>query len=386
MKPKFLDGNRLTLLRSGGEYFPALEQAIQLAHYEIHLETYIYEDDKSGRRITEALCQAARRGVTVRVMVDGFGAQNMSKALIEELRVAGVRRLVFRPQISPWTLQRQRLRRLHRKIAVIDGRIGFVGGINLIDDLNTPGHIPPRFDYAVQIEGPLLWSLRETTVRLWKWIAWSNLRRSLDMHPPYDFDVTPKGRQRAALVIRDNVRHRADIENAYLDAIAEAKDEILIANAYFFPGRRFRHALIDAARRGVRVILLLQGRVEYMLLHYASRALYGTLLDAGVEIREYHKSFLHAKVAVIDGQWATVGSSNIDPFSLALAREANLVVEDHGFAMELRRSLHEAMEEGAVVVARQHWFSQPIWKRVPIWIAYGVARIAMGVIGYGNRV
>jgi cardiolipin synthase len=385
MKPKFLDGNRLTLLRSGGEYFPALERAIHLARYEIHIETYIYVDDASGRRITNALCQAARRGVTVRVMVDGFGAQDMPKALIAELHAAGVRRLVFRPQISPWTLQKQRLRRLHRKIAVIDGRVGFLGGINLIDDLNTPGHIPPRFDYAVQIEGPLLWSMREATVRLWKWIAWSNLRRSLDMHPSYDFDLSPKGRQRAALVIRDNVRHRADIENAYLEAIESAKDEIFIANAYFFPGRRFRHALTDAAQRGVRVVLLLQGRVEYMLLHYASRALYGTLLEAGVEIREYHKSFLHAKVAVIDGHWATVGSSNIDPFSLALAREANLVVEDHDFALELRRSLHEAMEEGAVVVARQHWFSQPIWKRVPIWIGYGLARFAMGVIGYGNR-
>jgi cardiolipin synthase len=197
--------------------------------------------------------------------------------------------------------------------------------------------------------------------------------------------VSPKGRQRAALVIRDNVRHRADIETAYLDAIEAAKDEIVIANAYFFPGRRLRHALIDAAQRGVRVILLLQGRVEYMLLHYASRALYGTLLEAGIEIREYHKSFLHAKVAVIDGHWATVGSSNIDPFSLALAREANIVVEDHDFAQQLRRSLHDVMEEGATVVASQHWFRQPIWKRVPIWIGYGIARLAMGVIGYADK-
>jgi cardiolipin synthase len=273
---------------------------------------------------------------------------------------------------------------MHRKLAVVDGRIGFVGGINIIDDLDTPGHVPPRYDYAVQVEGPLVAAMREAAARLWARIAWTNLRRSMRVRPSFPVDHSPRGTQRAALAVRDNFRHRDDIEDAYLEAIAQARDEIIIANAYFVPGRRFRRALTEAAGRGVHVILLLQGRVEYLLLHYASRALYGMLLDAGVEIREYHRSFLHAKVAVIDGHWATVGSSNIDPFSLLLAREANLVAEDRGFAAELRRSLHESMEAGALAVERRRWARQPLWRRVPIWLGYGVARFLMGVVGYGR--
>ena len=171
----------------------------------------------------------------------------------------------------------------------------------------------------------------------------------------------------------------------YLEAIASAREEIIIANAYFLPGIRFRRALGNAAGRGVRVVLLLQGRVEYMLMHYASRALYGTLLDAGVEIHEYHKSFMHAKVAVIDGSWATVGSSNIDPFSLTLAREANIVVVDPVFAGELRTSLLQAIKIGTIHVAKTSWHRQSLWKKLPIWLAYSVVRVLLGMVGYAEK-
>ena len=154
------------------------------------------------------------------------------------------------------------------------------------------------------------------------------------------------GTQTAKFVIRDNLRHRRDIERAYLAAIRTAKHEILIANAYFFPGVRFRRALIAAAARGVTVTLLLQARVEYRLLHYASRALYGQLLAAASMIAEYHRSFLHAKVAVIDDRWATVGSSNIDPYSLLMAREANVFVRDPHFADQLRIELLQMIDTG----------------------------------------
>jgi cardiolipin synthase len=186
-------------------------------------------------------------------------------------------------------------------------------------------------------------------------------------------------------VVRDNLRHRRDIELAYLDHIAGAREDILIACAYFFPGRRFRHALAGAARRGVRVSLLLQGRVEYTLLHYASRALYGRLLGAGVRIFEYHRSFLHAKVAVFDNDAACVGSSNIDPFSLMLAREANLFVRDRGFATELRASLERAMGEGARRVPLRTWRRLPVYTRLAIWAGYWMARLLMSVYGYGRE-
>jgi cardiolipin synthase len=381
---QLLQGNRLKLLRSGTEYFPALLAAIDSAQHEIYLETYIFADDVTGQRVAAALEAAARRGVVVHLMVDGFGAKDMSPALASELKGAGVRLVVFRRKISPWTLRRKRQRRMHRKLAVVDRRIGFVGGINIIDDVNTPGHIPPRYDYAIQVEGPLLRPMYDAAARLSRWVAWASLRESWPLRRHLPVDDAIKGDQAAALVVRDNVRHRSDIEDAYLSAIQSAHTEILIANAYFFPGIRFRRALAAAARRGVAVTLLLQGRVEYLLLHYASRALYGSLLQAGVEIYEYHRSFLHAKVAVIDGRWATVGSSNIDPFSLLLAREANIVVEDRKFATELRLSLHEAMEQGAIAV-RSQWLRQPWWKRLPIWVGYGLVRLLMGVFGYGGQ-
>jgi len=268
---------------------------------------------------------------------------------------------------------------------VVDGRVGFVGGINIIDDMHTPHHMPPRFDFAVRIEGPLVAQIEQRVHRLWSLVAWVNLRQRWSHGRNAKADATFKDGQRAALLVRDNLRHRSDIEDAYLEAIQAAREEIIIANAYFFPGQRFRNALVEAARRGVRVVLLLQGKVEYVLLHYASRALYGTLLDAGVEIHEYYRSFLHAKVAVIDGHWTTVGSSNIDPFSLTLAREANIVALDRRFAAELHAALQQALELGARVVPKSSWFRQPLWRRVVIWVAYATARVLMGVFGYGGK-
>jgi len=384
MAPEFLHGNRLTLLRSGTEYFPALEAAIQAARSEIFLETYIYAADATGERITRALCTAARRGVAVHVLVDGFGSKDMPQKLSRQLRDAGAALLVFRPEMWSLRLRRDRLRRLHRKIAVVDGRIAFVGGINVIDDMDTPGQVPPRYDYAVKVEGPLLEPIRDAVERLWNRVALRRMQRHLRVRRATPAEIAPAGSQRAAFVVRDNVRHRRDIEHAYLDAIESAREEIIIASAYFFPGTGFRRALARATARQVRVVLLLQGRVEYVLLHYASRALYGTLLEAGVEIYEYHKSFMHAKVAVVDGYWATVGSSNIDPFSLLLAREANVVVEDRRFAARLRSRLRTDIQTGARMIAKTSWFRQPLWRRVPIWIGYGLSRFLLGMVGVGG--
>ena len=386
MIPDYTEGNRLALLRNGVEYFPALETAIRGAQRKIFLETYIFADDESARRITDALVDAAGRGVAVHVLVDGFGSRDlMPDDLAYELLAAGVRFLVFRPHVEWFQFRRRRLRRMHRKMVVVDARVGFVGGINVIDDMHTPGHMPPRFDFAVRAEGPLVARMQDHAERLWSRVAWMSLQRHWRVRIKAEHDYARKGRQRAALVVRDNVRHRSDIEDAYLEAIRGAREEIIIANAYFFPGTRFRHALIDAARRGVRVALLLQGRVEYLLLHYASRALYGTLLDAGIEIHEYHKSFLHAKVAVIDAHWSTVGSSNIDPFSLTLAREANVVVLDREFAAELRAALQQAFEIGSQVVQKTRWANRPVSTRLATWAAYAAVRVLMGVFGYVDK-
>lgn len=379
---RLLPGNRVTLLRNGTEFFPALERAIDEAECEILLETYIFEPDVAGLRIRDALARAVKRGVIACVLLDGFGSKELSKDFVREMQDMGIQVLYFRPRISPWTLKRNRLRRLHRKLAVVDGRIGFVGGINVIDDMNTPDHTPPRVDYAASIEGPVVAHMYATMIRMWRRVAWAALKQVTlaKVHPV----ITAAGSMRAAFVKRDNALHRRAIERAYLNAIHLARDEVVIANAYFLPGRRFRQALLAAARRGVRVVLLLQARVEYMLVDYATRALYGQLLSGGIEIYENHASFMHSKVAVIDGHWATVGSSNIDPFSLLLSHEANVVVNDQGFAKELREDLQRSIDTSSHRIMQDDWKKAPVARRFFAWVAYGCVRFLLGVIGYSK--
>ncbi len=382
---QFLAGNQITLLRNGAEYFPALEGAIDAAQHEIYLQTYIFELDETGLRIGNALKRATARGVLVCALLDGYGCKDLPASVVQDLQNAGVEVLIYRPKISPWTLKRSRLRRMHRKMTVIDGRIGFVGGINIIDDFNTPEQMPPRVDYAVGVEGALLPSMRVSMQLLWRKLCRVHMRPVHHSKLKNDFAQNRQGNMRAALLLRDNIWHRNEIEDAYLSAIKSAKSEIVIANAYFLPGLRFRHALRDAAARGVRVKLVLQGRVEYLLLDFASHALYSSLLGNGIEIYEYHKSFMHSKVAVIDDEWAIVGSSNIDPFSLLLSREANIVVKDAGFARELRLDLQKTMNFGASLVTADDWEHHHYLKRFISWLVYGLVRLMMGVIGYSDN-
>ena len=382
---RFETGNAIDLLRSGGEYFPALCAAIDAAAREVWLETYIFAADEAGSRVATALVAAAQRGVEVRVLVDGWGAKHyLTAALERRLRDGGVRLMKYRPEVAPWQFRSHRLRRMHRKLAHVDGKVAFVGGINVIDDMNTPGQKPPRIDFAVRVRGPLLTPIVQSMQRLWALVELVQLDRSDVPLFPDPVVADRAGDQTAKFVIRDNFRYRRDIERAYLAAIRTAKSEILIASAYFFPGIRFRRALVAAAQRGVDVTLLLQARVEYRLLHYASRALYGQLLAAGVRIEEYHRSFLHAKVAVVDGTWATVGSSNIDPYSLLMAREANVFVRNRAFADLLRVELMEMIDGGSRRVQADRWAVRSLLAKGVTWIAYGLVRVGMGLLGFGG--
>jgi cardiolipin synthase len=331
-----------------------------------------------------ALTRAAQRGVKVRLLLDGYGSKDLPGDMLEGFLAAGVEVLIFRPKISPWTLRRKRLRRMHRKIVVVDREIAFVGGINIVDDQGPLAEVPPRYDFAVAVEGPLVDEILPVVRRLWSKTAWRRFQKGLGRGETLPAPTSAGGRIHAALLIRDNIRHRRDIEAAYLRAIEEAETEIIIANAYFLPGLDFRHVLINAARRGVRVILLLQGRPEYLIQYHAGRALYGNFLDAGIEIYEYRKGFLHAKVAVVDGHWATVGSSNIDPYSLLLAHEANVAVDDTGFAAILTENLKSTLATDGLRIWRANWKQQPFPARLLSWLCYGLLRLMMGVSGYAR--
>ncbi|MBC7709865.1 MAG: cardiolipin synthase ClsB [Rhizobacter sp.] len=378
----FIGGNSVTLLRNGEEYFPALISAIERATCSVYIETYIFADDRSGASVADALVAAAVRGADVRVLVDSFGTKPyMTRALAQRLRASGVLLVLYRQDVFPVTWGRARLRRLHRKLVVIDGRFAFVGGINIIDDMNTPGQTPPRIDFAVRVEGPILLPITTAVMRLWRVLRIAQLDSPmlapLELAPA----VQPCGAVKAKFVVRDNLRFRRQIELAYLAALRIARTEVVIANAYFLPGIRFRRALIDAVSRGANVTLILQARVEFRLLRYATRALYGQLLAGGVNIVEYDRSFLHAKVAVVDRSWATVGSSNIDPFSLLWSREANVFVRDVEFASELRRELATLEENGGHRVDPKTWARRGLTERILNWCAYGLARAMTGLLG-----
>ncbi|MCX8098478.1 MAG: cardiolipin synthase ClsB [Casimicrobiaceae bacterium] len=382
-------GHRAELLESGAEYFPALLRAIDAAQHELLLETYIYADDPSGRAVTEALLRAAARGVRVVALIDGFGASGHIGTLAERLRSGGVALRFYRPIRALAHLRFARLQRLHRKLLTVDGRLAFIGGINIHDDANlTDPRLQGRYDFAVAITGPLVRPLRAAQRKL----MGRALRRRVPPQLPSAAGEPPwlaswerlKRVARARLVLRDNFLHRHAIERAYLEAIDRARSQIWIANAYFIPGRRLLQALARARARGVAVRLMLQGHPEYWFVREAERALYDLLLAQGIELLEYRRGFLHAKVAVIDARWATVGSSNLDPFSLLLSHEANVVIEDEAFAAELRERLERAAREHGHRVTPVQWSRQRGWLRLRARLVYALTRLALRLIGFAR--
>jgi cardiolipin synthase len=336
VKSRWLSGNSARLLENGEEFFPAVFDAIRAARAEVILETFIWFEDKVGFALQQVLVEAAGRGVRVDVLVDGFGSCDLSPRFVEALTDAGVRLRTFDPALRWFGVRVNVLRRMHRKIVVVDAERAFVGGINFSADHLFDFGPEAKQDYAVELRGPVVDEIHRfasadaagTSHPLrWPW------RRP---HP-----VTRSGPLEALFVTRDNREHRNDIERHYRIAIRSARQRVLVANAYFFPGYRLLREMLRAARRGVDVRLILQGEPDMPIVKTAASLLYDHLQRDGVRIHEYCARPLHGKVAVVDDDWATVGSSNLDPLSLSLNLEANVVLRGREFAQHLaQRLLH----------------------------------------------
>jgi cardiolipin synthase len=371
--------DRLTLLQNGTDFFPRLCADIDAAQHSVHLETYIFAADETGRLVSLALQHAAQRQVAVRLLIDGFGSSDLPDSWVEEMRSAGVEVLWFRRERGFFPMRRYRWRRMHRKLAVIDGEIAYAGGINIVNDIpDDEDFDAPRLDYAVRMQGLLVHDVQEAMRHLWSSVRWASMRKRIGrLRAQLGRRKAAGSGQGASLLLRDNVRHRHEIEAAYLHAINHARDEVVLAHAYFLPGRPMRRALKRATQRGVRVVLLVQGKVEYQFQYYATQYLYGQMLAAGIEIYEYRDSYMHAKACVVDGAWATLGSSNLDPFSLWMAREANLAVRDTAFATCLRDSVMHAAQHHADKVLH------PPRHPVAVFLSrlsYGAIRLLVGVL------
>lgn len=346
-------GNRFRLLENGEEYFPRLIAAIGDARNSVLLETFILYEDDVGSQLAEALIAAARRGVRVALTVDGFGSAYLSAGYMARLAEAGVAVRMFSPGHRLLGQRTNLFRRLHRKLVAVDASIAFVGGINLCVDHLVQASPIAKQDYAVEVQGPaaqvihafMLEAIGAGVTRPHPLSRW---RRPA---PPGRGTVDVASPGAALLVTRDNQAHRNDIERHYLMAIRAARREIVISNAYFLPGYRLLQAICHAARRGVDVRLILQGRPDMLWVKRTVDMLYAHLRESGVRIFEYGERPNHSKVAVMDDDWATVGSSNLDPLSLSLNLEANLVIRDTRFVATLKDNLHKLMSSSCTEVS-----------------------------------
>lgn len=383
-KVHYSDGNHVQLLHCGGEYFSKLIQVIHDARHELYLETYIFADDDTALQVRDALIAAAQRGVVVRVVIDWLGSgRDKALSLTALLNSFAVDCRCF----NPWF--RRGLARTHRKICVVDRRIALIGGLNIIDDyISDDGRaysLPfPRWDFAVSVLGPLVHQVHLEVESQWRKTGHLDLISRLTLLRSQQQDAKNLMPQlsRAALVVRDNFRNRATIQKAYLHALGNAHHHAILVTPYFAPGRKFRRALIAAASRGVDVTLLI-GVGQFALQDAVTHSFYPKLLKNGVKIAEYRKTQLHAKVAVIDKDWATVGSSNFDGLSLFVNHEANVIIRDVAFNQQLSRELMRGLAD-ATPVSIDDYEGKPWYQRAWYGTAYIVYRILMRIATLGN--
>nr|WP_206022433.1 cardiolipin synthase ClsB [Halomonas bachuensis] len=353
------EGNQAELLINGSQYFPDVFEAIRSARREILIETFIIFDDEVGQGLKEALLEAAAREVRIDVTVDGYGTADLSSDYIAELTDAGVNMHIYDPRPRRLGVRTNLFRRLHRKIIVIDGEVAYISGINFGWD-----HLPEKYamgkqDYGIRVRGPVVEDIRRAaTTLLLEHQAVEGLPQRLG-------DTSPVGQAAMRLAVRDNHLHRTDIEDHYLEAIRTARSRLLIANAYFFPSYHLWRELRNAARRGVEVTLILQGRPDMPWARMFSSSLYSYLLKDGIRIYEYKEHPLHGKIAIADDDWATVGSSNLDPLSLSLNLEANLFIRDTGLNRQIHEHLTELIENSCRMITPEaaekgRWWRAPL--------------------------
>jgi len=352
------EGNSVELLINGEDFFSAVFDAIGAAQKEVLIETFIIFEDRVGEALQQVLIEAANRGVRVVMTVDDYGTSDLSSRFITQMTEAGVQIQLFDPRPKFMGMRTNLFRRLHRKVVVIDAETAFIGGINYSVDHMADTGITAKQDYAVKVRGPIVAEIYRSTAGMIGPVVrktWS----------PLKVVTRQAGSARMLLAERDNREHTTDIEEQYLKAMRTATQRITIANAYFFPSYRFLRELRSASRRGVKVTLILQGQPDMPFVRMCSRLTYTWLLREGVVIHEYKQRALHGKVALIDQEWSTVGSSNLDPLSLALNLEANLFIRDQ----RLNQQLHEHLKELAAAHSKQvnlKGLAKGQWWRAPM--------------------
>lgn len=351
---RFVPGNAVRLLHDGQQAFPAMLEAIAQARRQVLLEMYWFDSDVVGQRFAAALTAARQRGVEVAVIYDSIGSIGADRNMFAKLEAAGVHVLEFNP-VAPW---RRRFRfsyarlsrRDHRKILVVDGSIGFTGGINLARQWAPRGEGGDGWrDDMMRIEGPAVTALSHCFHRVWHR---HDLPPILHLHaePPV---VTPGQRLLPVRILGERYfRHRHEIATDYASRVYAATRTVYISNSYFVPDASVRRALVRAAKRGVDVRVIVPAHSDVEAVKYAARAQYERLLSAGVRIYEWQDGMFHAKTAVIDGEWCTTGTFNFDYLSLHYNLEVNASVLDTELSAEVERSFREDLQGSREVELR----------------------------------
>lgn len=360
--PSLVGGNSVSILENGVEIFPAMLSAILAAEKSVHLEAYIFWSDSVGRQFRDALAATAARGVEVRVLLDGVGSpKRLEKGDVTILRNAGCQVELFRP-VRPWMLDVIN-RRTHRRILVVDGKIAFTGGVGFADvwagDADSPEHWR---DTQVRIEGPVVAQMQSAFQD-----NWSEVTGELLVGEKYFPALPDRGNVRAAAVASSPVPSSSAVQLLYSVAISAAEQTIEIANSYFVPNDESVELLAAAARRGVDVRILVPGEINDLPVTKAGgRSKFGELLRAGVKIYEYEPTMMHAKTMVVDGVFATVGSTNFDNRSFRYNDELDLAVYDEGIARRLSQMFAADVGRSRPYTYEQ-WANRTILERLTEW-------------------
>jgi len=369
-------GNHVTVLLDGPQTYAAMFNAIERARDHINIEYYTIEADGPGAELARRLIAKRRQGVAVNLLYDSFGSLGTAARYFAALRDAGVRLCEYNPLARLSTLLGRTVhRRDHRKVMIIDGRVGFIGGVNIsgVYSVGSAGVMSGRGrrksgwrDTHVRIEGPVVAGLQRMFARHWKRCAGAVLQPALYFPP-----LAVRGEHRVAVAASEAGVRRNPFYRALLAAIESARERIQLTCAYFVPTRRLLHALVAAAHRGVDVRIVLPGFTDFWAPLHAGRSHYGYLLRAGVRIYERRDTLLHAKTCVIDGVWASIGSSNIDWRSFLHNAEANVVVLDAGFASHFERVFDDDVAR-CHEVSLDDWLARGVLHRFKEWLAMRV--------------
>jgi cardiolipin synthase len=370
----FTKQNKVWLIRGGADYFNELIRLIGNAKESIHLQTYIYDDDETGREVADALKEAVQRKVEVYLMADGYASQVMSKSFIGDLKMAGIHFRFFEPLFKSHNFYFGR--RMHHKVVVADARVAMVGGVNISNRYNDMAGQPAWLDFALYVEGEVA---KELCVLCWK--SWNGYPMNMGITPCEEkqlrFDLLPGERSKVRMRRNDWVRRKNQISSTYVEILRSARSEVTILCSYFLPGGFIRRQMVNAIKRGVNIRVIAAGVSDVKVAKNAERWLYDWLLRNGIELYEYQKNVLHGKMAVCDQQLVTIGSYNINNISAYASIELNLDVLDQEFAKHTRQTLQQIIEKDCEYISfEQHIRTRNIFKQFNRWMSYQFIRAA----------